>query len=379
MTASAPRRRDSAREEGVVLVLAIVFIALTIGGVYAFARTTTLDVLGASQRMDRIRADLLARSGIAIGSRAIIEDLSSSDPLASSFESPRDTWRLLSQQTLQPIERDDLVSLRVEVIDSGRRIPLNALAGGGTAPGAAQPAADPTAPAGAAPAVASAGLPPDQARVFLQKALERIIQNMPGRPEEKRYDTSEIADAILDWIDADETTRLGDNEADFYRDRRAASLPPNRPLFSLSELVGIPGLDRRLLEAMDDYFSPPMGAPRFSGSGLNPNTAPPHVLALLYIVGSESFLEDEEIFRVLKAREDGQVFCPGQSSEEACVDFGAVVNLPGQALFPPISYESSVFMVRSRAKVGDASACVMSVLDRGDPEEIKPLAYRLDC
>jgi len=372
---------DASGEEGIVLVVALVLIAISIGGIYGFVRTTTLDVLGSGQRMNRTRADLLARSGVAMGIRSLVEDLSSQDPLAAAFESPRDPWQLLGRQPLLPIEDDDRFQLRVEIEDSGRRIPINILAGSNlpaaaTAPPDAadgQPGAQPT---GAAP---GGTVTPDQARVFLSKALERIIKNMPGRPEEKRYDPQELADAILDWIDADSQTRLGDAEPDFYRSRGAGSLPPNRPLYSLSELIGIPGLDQRLLDAMEDYFSPSSRSPRFSGMGVNPNTAPPHVLALLYIVGSESFLEDEEIYRVLKAREDGQIFCPSQGAAQECVAFDSVVNLPGETLFPPISYESSIFMVRSRAVVGESSACVTSVVDRGDPEEIKPLAYRLDC
>jgi len=343
-----------AREEGVVLVLVIVLISLVVGSAYAFARSSLLDVMSARQRMDRVRADLLARSGTEMGVRALIEDLSSTDPLAQAIESPRDTWQILGAE---PIEIPDVGELRIEIEDAGRRIPLNALVGG--EPGQ--------------------GLQASDQKEFLTQALKRIIENMPGRPEEKRYDIDEIADGIIDWIDSDDQTRLGDVEVDFYRNRRSEAPLPNRPIFSLGELMGVPGLDERLLEAMDSYFSPPIKRPRFAGAGLNPNTAPPHVLALVYIVGTGSFLEDEEVYRVLKARQDGQIFCPGQSAAEDCTDFAATVNLPGETLFPPITYESSVFMVRSRAQVGDATACVATVVDRSDPEKLEPLSYRLDC
>ena len=339
------------REDGVVLILAIVVIALTVGSAYAFTRSSLLDILGAQQRMDRTRAELLARAGPAMAIRALQEDLASSDPLSAAIEGPRDPWRLLGAG---PIEIEGVGELRIEVMDAGQRISLNDLATG-------------------------EGLDGDTRRQFLSRALERVIENIPGRAEEKRYDPDELADGILDWIDADQQTRLGDEEARFYRDRRARSLPPDRALFSLGELEDVPGMDSRLLDAMDAYFSPGLREPRFAEAGLNPNTAPPHVLALVYIVGAGTFLEDEEVYRVLKARQDGQIFCPSEGADEACVDFASVVNQPGETLYPAISLESAVFLVRSRATVGEASACITSVLDRSEPNQVVTLAYRLDC
>jgi len=350
----ATRREEGAGEEGAALVLVLLLISALIGSAYAFGRTSLLDIRTARQRIDRTRAQVLAQSGVAIATRALIEDLSSPDPLAQTIESPRDPWRLIGAE---PIEIEGVGTLTLEVEDAGGRIPINAIIG----------------------EEAGQGLQENERRQFLERALVIVIDNIPGRREEKRYDPQEIADGILDWIDSDDQTRLGDSEEEFYRQRGREVEIPNRPIFSLSELANVPGMDGRLLSAMDAYFSPSVKTPRFEGSGLNPNTAPPHVLSLVYILGSGTFLERDEIFRVLKARQDGQIFCPSEGSEKECTDFATTVNQAGETLFPPITFESSVFMVRSRAQVGDATACVTTVLDRSDPEEIKPLAYRLDC
>ena len=49
------------RDEGVVLLLVLVVIALTISSVFAFARTSVLEVMSVRQRAERVRAPALAR------------------------------------------------------------------------------------------------------------------------------------------------------------------------------------------------------------------------------------------------------------------------------------------------------------------------------
>ena len=345
-------KRDG--ERGVVLLLVLVVIVLTVSTVYTFARRSLLDVLSARQRADRVRAELLARSGVSLALRALGEDRSGTDPLARALESPRDPWVVLS---LAPIEVPD-GELRIQVLDAGERIPLRAL-------------------------LDKEGKELPESRDFLRRALERVVDNLPGRREEKRYDTDAIADGILDWMDKDTETRLGDDEVKYYEDRDAQRGPVNRSLVSLAELAAVPGLEAPLLEAMGDYFAPAPEFPRSEGGGLNPNTAPPHLLGLLYLVANEQgrFVEDEDIYRVLKARKDGQVFCPaeGGGSEEDCTDFASTLGAGGETIFPPLAYQTNVFSIRVRARMGTARACVTTVVNREKVDKIKPLAYRLGC
>ncbi len=345
-------KRDG--ESGVVLILVLVIIVLSIGTVYTFARRSLLDVLSARQRADRIRAELLARSGVSLALRALGEDRSSSDPLARAIESPRDPWVVLG---LAPIEVPD-GELRVQILDAGGRIPLRAL-------------------------LDDQGNTVAIARDFLRQALDRIIENLPGRKEEKRYDTEAIAEGILDWMVTDKETRLGDEEAKYYEERGAQRGPVDRKLVSLAELAQVPGLDETLLTALGDYFAPAPEFPRSEGGGLNPNTAPPHLLALLYLVANERgrFVEDEDVYSVLKARKDGQVFCPteGGGTEEDCTDFASTLGAGGETIVPPLAFQTNVFSIRVRARMGTAQACVTTVVNREKVDKIKPLAYRLGC
>jgi len=343
-----------------VLLLVLVLVATTIGAVYAFARITLLGVASARQRVDRTRAELLARTSLDLARRALFDDQNSPEPVHSQLDSAEDAWAVLSREPIVDPDTGMRVSIRIR--DGGQRIDLNALL---DEQGRAQQFSAP----------------------FLRDALDKIIEQLPGRTEDKRYETRELSEAILDWIDSDTETRLGDEEAEFYTDQRAEALPIDRPLLSLSELEGIPGLDRTLLDALDAYFAPSLDFPRSGGGGgLNPNTAPPYLLAMLYLVASESdtrFVEDDDVFRVLRAREDGQLFCPGDAAavSERCTDFGSTIGR-GETIFPPIRFSSESFAIdiEARADAAEARACVQAVFSRRAPDEGGGLlSYRLGC
>src|SRR5262249_23050593 len=96
-------------------------------------------------------------------------------------------------------------------------------------------------------------------------------------------DIDELSDALLDWIDKDDQKRLGTTEHEYYVEtQQTKSLPLNRPVFSLDELADVPGMTPLLLEALKAYFTPYPMYPGNDGGGVNLNTAPAHVLSLIY-------------------------------------------------------------------------------------------------
>jgi type II secretory pathway component PulK len=355
--ATSPRSRG-AREEGVVLLLVLVLIVTTIGSVYAFARVSLLGVSSSRQRADRARAELLARSSLNVALQAIADDGKTEDPLHRALEYEEDSWAVLSRRPVPALDENGDMEVRYRIRDAGQRIDLNAL-------------------------VDDKGAPLPNSQRFLRDALMLVIDALPGRDEEKRYDVDAVTDAILDWIDADDMTRLGDVESKVYtkRDRKG---PLNRRLLSLGELADVPGVDRRLLNGLDAYFSPTIEFPRSGGgAGVNPNTAPPHVLSMIYLVASERdarFIKEDDVFRTLKARKDGQLFCPGDNgSNERCTTFNTTIGR-GEAIFPPLQYQSNVFTVEIEARTGDARACLRAVVDRrSEKKGGGVLSYRLGC
>ncbi len=336
------------REDGVALLLVLVIIVMTVGSVYAFARTTLLDIMGMRHRTELVRARMLAESGVAMARRAIVDDvLYAKSELLQSLETDRDAWALLSRTR---IEVEGGGELRVVVQDAGSRINLNGL-------------------------LNAQGSRHSESLDFMRELLEKIVADLPGRPEEKLYQAEELAEAILDWIDADETTRLGDEESRFYELRGAAGSPVNRPIFALDELAGVPGIDGLLLEGLRAYFTtyPVVVA----SAGVNPNTAPPYVLSAIYYgtQGDRRFVDEDDVFRTLERRREGKVFC-AVSGAEGCVGWQQELHRGGETIFPPFQFQTDVFIIDSEGRFGEARARLRVVIDRSDPADLQTLEYR---
>ncbi|MDB4786484.1 type II secretion system protein GspK [Planctomycetaceae bacterium] len=85
-------------------------------------------------------------------------------------------------------------------------------------------------------ALANSGLTEDELRFFLT--------GIPAM-------TESVADAILDWIDADTEVRLYGAESEVYANLFSSRTPKNAPLLSLDELLGVDGVTASLLYGED--------------------------------------------------------------------------------------------------------------------------------
>ena len=255
----ARNARGARDDEGIVLLLVLVLVVVAISTAYALSKTAVIEVLSTRQYLQHSRASLLARSGIALAVRTLQDDLLEGDETTRAVESELDAWALLSRHEIA-LPGDAL--LRVKVTDIGGRLNFNAL------------------------------VDRDGARVgeasksFLKAAIQHIAETAPqfkGSTSFGDEDVDELADTLLDWIDKDDETRVGTPEEEYYVDiKRAQAAPLNRPVFSLDELAGVPGLDPLLLEALKAYFTTYPMFPPADGGGANLNTAPPHVLGMIY-------------------------------------------------------------------------------------------------
>ena len=346
------RERSGPGEEGVVLLLVLVIIVMSISSVWAFARTSALDVMGMRNRADRGRAMLLARSGVDVAVRAIKDDLQSGGP-PGRLETSHDPWFLLGETEL---ELPDQGTLRIRVRDMGGKINLNGL-------------------------VNANGVAHEESRDFLTLALRQVVRNLPGRAEEKPYHTKQLADAILDWIDSDRRTRLGQREDSQYVRAGARAVPANRRLFSIAELGDLPEVDARLLEALDHYFTVyPVFADLFE-SGLNPNTAPGWMLGLIYVGTADrrEMLAYREVLTTLRERAEGQIFCPVAGETQICTNFHELIGQVGESAFPPLAFRNRAFEIESVARYRDARACVSTVVERRGALDVRALAYEQQC
>jgi type II secretory pathway component PulK len=316
-------------------------------------------VLSTRQQSQYARADLLARSGVSLATRLLQDDLTEGSDLNKSVESDLDGYAVLSRQDLQ---LPGGAVLRVHVTDAGNKIDFNALLDGdGKRIG-------------------------ESSKNFLKAFFAHLRDNVPefkgSGVKLEDADIDELSDALLDWIDKDDETRLGTPEHEYYVEtKKAKSLPLNRPVFSLDELAGVPGMTPLLLEALKAYFTPYPMFPGSNGGGVNLNTAPAHVLSLIFHgVGDDFRLVDQrDVFELLKARKDGRVFCP-TVGQDPCTDFLQTLGIAqGEQIFPTPTFTSRVFSIDVEAAIGDTRACVHSVVDRGNGAEVKTLFYELGC
>jgi general secretion pathway protein K len=165
----------------------------------------------------------------------------------------------------------------------------------------------------------------------------------------------------------------GGPEDDYYQQQVPPYRAANRPLLSLDELALVEGFDRTLVEALRPYADV---HPLARADGINPNTAPSYVLALLYHGTTDDFrLAVEDTVRdVLDIRARGAILCSDETPHEDCTPIRDAV--PGE-IYPPPTFETQVFRVSAEAAYGDVRRTVEAVIDRSDPAAPQVLAWRV--
>jgi type II secretory pathway component PulK len=342
----------------VVLLVVLFFALLLTGGVATFLRRTAVDAMIARNREHFAQADALARGGVRLAEALLLEDRLREQQGQIPLDTQQDPWALVRDQPIP----NDVGSLRLRIEDTGARFNLNALfevegTGGFRAR--------------------------EESEELLVRILEKVIEELPLPPAQRSlYEPRQLAQNLIDWVDADNERRAGGPEDDYYQKQDPPYAAYNRPLFSLDELRLVEGFDAPLVEGLAPYVSVYPFAPggcgnAVRGCGVNLNTAPPHVLALVYFNdGVEQRLADEELVRaILKSREEGVALCPEGQSDPGCVPMNEVVT-NGNTIFPPPTFSSEIFVVTAEARVGDVRRELEAVVDRSDPAALRLLSWR---
>ncbi len=174
--------------------------------------------------------------------------------------------------------------------------------------------------------------------------LQRLLESLDLDPN--------IAQAIADWIDPDQTARFPDGAEDSdYSNLTPAYLSANRPLVSLSELRLIRGIDRESYARLADHvyavpvndYAPPTPV------NINTTTAP--------VLAAVASIELQRATEIIQNRP-----LSGYASVE---DFlaDAQLAIPSERF----GVASQYFLVRAQARVGEARASINSLLQRAEP------------
>ncbi len=384
------------RRQGMVLVIVLVFALLLVSSIATFLRRATIDSFVVRNRDAAARAEALARGGVELGIALLLEDRLEEEAAAEGgfrAESLFDPWARVAALEL---DVGDGASLRLEIEDSGARLNLNALVVDGEEP-----------PGGDADDLPGDGDTPQpesfteaDAESFLRALLEKVIEEMPGRPEQKNYEVEELVLNLMDWVDADETRRRGGPEDEWYQGRQPPYRAANQRLLSVDEIRLVQGFDGKLVDALTPYVGVfPLAAKDAGeeeaapGLGVNPNTAPSWVLALLYHgdpVGGRELAKADEVAAIVKEREKNLLCAQasgdapggdpdgGALTNEACLPLLEAADVDPSTIFPPLTWASDFFTVAAEATVGaEIRRRLEVVVDRSDPTDVRRLAWRM--
>ncbi|MGH7289530.1 MAG: type II secretion system minor pseudopilin GspK [Myxococcota bacterium] len=335
------RRHD----RGMVLMAVLFFVLLSSATVATFLARATVDGFAAQNRDGAARAEALARGGVRLAVAALLTDRLRESEQEFAADTAQDGWAQLSGL---PFELPDGGLLRVRVEDAGAKLSLNALF--------------------------AEGAPRDvTSEIFLGELLTKVIDEIPVRPEQKLYDVEALARNLIDWVDVDDVRVAGGAEDDYYQAQRPAYRAANRPLLSLEELLLVEGFDAQLVNALRPYVDV---QPLVKADGVNPNTAPDWVLALLYhgVAGSQRLADEDTVRRILDIREQKGILCADEANNPACTPLREAID--GE-VFPPPTYHSDVFRVTAEARYGEVRRTVEAVVDRSNAESPEVLAWRV--
>lgn len=330
-------------ERGVALIAVLVFLFLAVSAVVLFLHRTTLNVLAIGNHDDGARAEALARGGVRLAQALLIDDRVRENEAEFRSDSLADDW---ARARAMPITLPSGDALVLAIEDSGARLNLNALF--------------------------LDGAPKDAAtETYLLALMEKALDELPETAERHEYDPEELAHNLMDYVDQDEERMRGGAEDEPYQARRAPTRAANRALLSVDELGTVEGFDATLVEMLRPYVTvfPYQG----ENAGINPNTAPPWVLALLYTgtSGHYRLVEESEVRRILEIREGGALLCADEANHAGCTPLRSV--LP-DGVFPAPSFESDVFVVTAEAQSGSTIRSVTAVVDRSELNDPKLLA-----
>jgi general secretion pathway protein K len=328
-----------------VLVAVLFFVLLSSATIATFLSRATVDGFSAANRDDAARAEALARGGVRLAIAALLADRVLESQEQFEADSALDGW---AQLAAVPFELPDGGLLRVRVEDAGTKLNLNSLF--------------------------TEGEPRDEAtEIFLGELLTKVIDEIPVRPEQKLYDVEALAQNLIDWVDADDVRIAGGAEDEYYQAQQPPYRVANLPLLSVDELRLIQGFDSQLVNALVPYVDV---QPIVNADGVNPNTAPDWVLALLYhgVAGSRRLADEDTVRRILDIREQNGILCADEANNPACTPLREAIE--GE-VFPPPTFHSRVFRVTAEARYREVRRTVEAVVDRSDAKSPVWLSFRV--
>lgn len=372
-------RPGSRRVDGIVLAIVLVMIFALITAVYSFQRSAILDATISRNRLDVAEADGLAKGGLRIA-EALIAIVHAKHLAAATGDGGNDAPPSLSLSGGPgggaagadalwqgignfPIQLDHDRRLHIEIEDEGAKLNLNALVEAAvSSPDGELPPLDPDdEPDDDAGTTAE-----DDAVEYLTAVLDYVVDGMQASSRDHNYDTSRIAENLLDFIDGDSTAINGRAEDEYYKRQDPPYSAWNRPLVSIDQIGLVEDVDPALLAELRHYLTVhPIG----STSGINLNRAEPWVLRLVYngTSGNRRLIDEKLAEDLYRLRDKDKLVCNDSGADPRCVSLSEVGNgeLGNGSIYPEVRLpaQPSVFRVVATARVGDITRRFEAIYD----------------
>ncbi len=313
---TTPRGR---RDAGIALLVTMLALVLVMALVWEIFHTGTRAAQSGAYGRDSIRAALLADAGIQAGQAILRED----GKKTNAYESYNDIWAL----TQPPFELGDgTITLTIE--DEERKININKLVG-------------------------AKGIGVDTHWLPVFRRLLEVL----------KIDTS-VADAVIDWMDTDESpSGVGGAESSYYLALRYPYKCKNDFFDTIEELRLVRGVTPEVFEKLRPYVT-------VNSSGrVNLNTAPKAVIMALSAGQGETYageIDEKAADALIASRQDR----PFRNTNTLKTDLAAVSPVLGDIYTMTffrnlIDIRSSTFHLRATGDVGGTQRTIDAVGFRG--------------
>ncbi|HEY3490903.1 MAG TPA: type II secretion system minor pseudopilin GspK [Candidatus Deferrimicrobiaceae bacterium] len=302
---SAGRRLRS--RSGIALLITLLTLVLIVTIVFEIFRVSMRSAQSSAFARDSIRASLLAEAGTQAAIIALREDARN-----NSFDTLDEIWSRASP----PIDLGPGL-VTVTIVDQERKINLNDLIG----------------PKG------TVGAQDKQVAVF-----RKLLENLALDPT--------IADSIVDWLDADDSTRAGGAESSYYQSLKNPYKAKNDLFDTVEELRLVRGVTPEVYRKLEPFV-----CVSAQGSRINLNTAPKEILMSLSADEDErngGTLDAVMADRLIQYRRDTPFRLGDPSSLKADTEKAspALGNLfRSTQITALLDVRSSTFLVRSEGEV----------------------------
>ncbi len=222
-------RERRAGDRGVALLITLMILVLIVTLVWEVFRVGARAAQTGAYGRDSIRAEIVAEAGVAAARIALREDAGDND-----YDTLDEIW----SRPVPPIDLGE-GTIRIVVEDEERKINLNRL-------------------------VLPNGNAPDDQRLAVFRRLLEILEIDPS-----------LADAVVDWLDNDDTSRVGGAESSYYRSLPFPYKAKNDFFDTVDELRLVRGVTPEVFEKLRPFVTV------YSSGKVNLNTAPKQVLMAL--------------------------------------------------------------------------------------------------